>query len=822
MASAEEICSIVSEIVRKHPTATIWISGDLNLPDINWQTESVSGHQYTLAVNSVYLSTFQDLCLSQVVDFPTRDQSVLDVFLTNRPSLIRKCVCLPGISDHDMVLTVADIRAKPHRPVRRKIHLWKNANMEGIREDMESFTDAYLSHTSLDTPVETQWTQIKSKILSVLDNRVPSKMTTCRFSQPWITADLKRLSRKKKKAFRRSRQVTDKSHPDLIHYKDLKKEMQRECRKTYQTYVTDLICGEGSSVGKRFWTYIKNKRCDNTGVSPLLKDGVLHCDSQTKAALLNEQFSSVFTREHLNNVPFLEASPHPTIQNIEIRPEGVRKLLSRINPHKASGPDNLPARFLKECSSELAPALSLLYQSTLHQGSIPSDWKSAFVTPIYKKGNRHEACNYRPISLTSHVCKILEHIIFTETINHLESNGVLSEKQHGFRKRHSCESQLLLTIHDLAKGLDNKQQIDAVLLDFSKAFDRVPHERLLRKLAFYGVQGNLLSWIRAFLSDREQRVVLDGIKSDPASVSSGVPQGTVLGPLLFLVYINDLPECVHSEVRMFADDCLLYRHINSQSDADTLQKDLNQLQAWETKWQMSFNPSKCEVLRVTNKVKNNICSSYSLHGVELPAVDCAKYLGVHINSKLSWKPHVDYVCKKANSTRGFLQRNLHGCPKKVRQQAYLTYVLPILDYASTAWDPHSQDQIMKLEMVQRRAARFTLGDYHPRHSVTQMLHSLNWQTLYERRAHLKVTMLYRIIHGLIAIPPEPPYIYPVTRSSGRRQGHYRQQLCRISSFQNSFFPSVTCLWNQLPTSATTAPSLEHFKRQLVGLSVRKN
>ncbi|XP_063969561.1 uncharacterized protein LOC135157548 [Lytechinus pictus] len=204
IASAEEICSAISGVVRNNPSSAIWISGDLNLPDINWQTETVTGHQYNLGVNSAFLSTFQDLCLSQIVDFPTRGQSILDVFLTNRPSLIRKCIPLPGISDHDMVLTVADIRAKIQRPIKRKVYLWKKANMDTIREAMASFAESYLAQTSLDTPVESQWTEIKSKILSALEEDVPSKMTSCRFSQPWITTELKRLSRKKKRSFRRS------------------------------------------------------------------------------------------------------------------------------------------------------------------------------------------------------------------------------------------------------------------------------------------------------------------------------------------------------------------------------------------------------------------------------------------------------------------------------------------------------------------------------------------------------------------------------------------------------------------------------------------
>ena len=327
-------------------------------------------------------------------------------------------------------------------------------------------------------------------------------------------------------------------------------------------------------------------------------------------------------------------------------------------------------------------------------------------------------------------------------------------------------------------------------------------------------------WIREFLTGRHQQVVLDGSTSNQVPVTSGVPQGTVLGPLLFLVFINDLPDNVSSNVRLFADDCLLYRRINTPEDTNILQQDLRHLEEWEAKWQMSFNPQKCEILRVTNKVKHVINSSYSLHGTDLHFTNNAKYLGVTINSKLKWKPHIDIMCKKANSTRGFIQRNLHGCPRRAKEQAYVTYVRPILEYTSSVWDPYYQDQIHKIEMVQRRAARFVMNDFHPRHSVTQMLHSLQWQPLHERRAHLKVIMVYKIIHGYIAIPPEPPYLFPTTRTT-RRQSQYQQQRCRTTCFMNSFFPSATCLWSQLPVSVTATPTLDQFRSQLVGVTLRQ-
>lgn len=374
-------------------------------------------------------------------------------------------------------------------------------------------------------------------------------------------------------------------------------------------------------------------------------EGLLHASPKEKAEILNQQFSSVFHTESLGNLPDLGQSTYPGVNNIKVTEKGVLKLLQNLNPNKASGPDNISARFLKAMATSVSPILTIIFQSSLDQGKVPDDWKTAYVTPLFKKGDKSRASNYRPVSLTSICCKTLEHIVHSHVINHLERNNILSDQQHGFRKSRSCESQLITTIHDLASGLDQRQQVDAVLLDFSKAFDKVPHHRLALKLEHYGVRGQTLGWISSFLSDRSQQVVVDGELSSAAPVTSGVPQGTVLGPLLFLVYINDLPSRVKSTARLLADDCLLYRRIVNEEDTITLQEDLNQLQVWESEWLMSFNPEKCEVIRITNK-RRIIEANYSIHGQTLQLTTKAKYLGVTIDNKLNWGPHINNITRK--------------------------------------------------------------------------------------------------------------------------------------------------------------------------------
>ena len=234
------------------------------------------------------------------------------------------------------------------------------------------------------------------------------------------------------------------------------------------------------------------------------------------------------------------------MSDITITTEGVAKLLHYLNPNKATGPDDIPARILQLAANELAPALQIIFPKSLDTGKLPLSWSQANIAPIFKKGDHSLAANYRPISLTYICCKILEHIIFTNIMNHFDYYSFLTNIQHGFRSKHSTESQLTITTQDLAKSLNNKFQVDMIILDFSKAFDTVPHNRLLNKLDRYGIRNKTHTWISNFLKYRKQRVVIGGEHSTWTEVMSDVPQGTILGPLLFLTYINDLPNNIHS------------------------------------------------------------------------------------------------------------------------------------------------------------------------------------------------------------------------------------------------------------------------------------
>ena len=287
------------------------------------------------------------------------------------------------------------------------------------------------------------------------------------------------------------------------------------------------------------------------------------------------------------------------MEDIVVTKEGVTKLLKGLNPSKALGPDELHPRVLKELATELGPIFAHLFQQSIDSGDVPKEWTLANISPLFKKGDRSLACNYRPVSLTCVPCKLLEHIVCSNIMAHLDEHKLLSGKQHAFRKWHSCETQLATVINDWAKILDNKGQVDTFILDFKKAFDTPPHELLKSKLFSYGIGGKTLKWINAFLCYGQQRVVVNGVKSDWAPVVSGVPQGTVLGPLLFSLHINDITADIESEIRLFADDCVCYREIKDKEDTLKLQREIDWLGNWARKWGMRFQPVKCNMMQLT-------------------------------------------------------------------------------------------------------------------------------------------------------------------------------------------------------------------------------
>ena len=436
------------------------------------------------------------------------------------------------------------------------------------------------------------------------------------------------------------------------------------------------------------------------------------------------------------------------MSNITVSLNGILRLLKDLNPHKAAGPDQLKPLVLQKLRDVIAPILQVIFQQSLDTSRVPKDWNTAYVCLLFKKGDTSLASNYRPISLI--LCKVLEHIVTKNMVSHMDQHNLLYDLQHGFRSKRSCQTQLVTLIENLMRNSIAGSQTDLVFLDFSKAFDKVSHQKLLLKLHNYGIRGPSLKWIQTFLSGRTQTVVLEIEKSDAVPVTSGVPQGSVLGPILFLIYINDLPDRTRSKVRLFADDTAIYLAVSSLQDAQILQQDLDHLHKWELQWDMEFNPSKCVVIHVT-RARTPIPGEYLLHGQILDSVGSSKYLGVENSGNLSFNAHIQTVCTSASRSLGSIKRNIRTKFPAIREMAYKTLVRPLVEYSSSVWSPYTQSNIHKIEMVQRRAARWTLDNYSKQASVIEMLNHLGWRSLEQGRNDSRFCLFYKIIYGLVAI-----------------------------------------------------------------------
>jgi len=794
VAKLENLGSSLDNLQKSCKDKTIHLGGDFNAPGIDWESNSVTPTAYKPGICKKLLDIQDENLLSQLQYEPTRESNNLDLFFTNNPSLVKTIQTCPGIGDHNMVTVDCDIKPLRSKSKPRQVPQYNKVDWATIKEEALNLQTTILDSDFDSRTTESNWTLFKNGLLLIIKRCIPYKNCKSSSHLPWISDSIKRAINKKQRLFYIMKKKSTSN--SVNRYKKQKLAVSKLLRLAHRKYISNILnTSLQDNNHKPFWKYIKSQKTDNLGVSPIRHLGRLFSEPKDKAQLLNNQFKSVFTQEDTTNIPPMPGEHYPSIPDLVIDEAGVKTLLDRINPNKAHGPDAIPNRVLKEASSELAPILTAIFRQSVKTAVLPLDWRNAFITPIFKKGDRHATENYRPISLTCVCCKLLEHIICKHVLLHLDDHNILTKTQHGFRKGHSCESQLIITAHELLKLSDRKTQVDIAVLDFSKAFDTVPHHRLLEKLKHYGVDANIHAWIRAFLCDRSQQVLVEGESSNSVTVDSGVPQGTVLGPLLFLLHINDLPDTVTSSVRLFADDCLLFRPINSIQDQHELQHDLSRLQSWAKTWGMQFNSKKCYILRTTRCAKQ-LSYYYEIGGHILQEVASTPYLGVTFANTLKWDVHICSIANNANKMLGFVKRNLRHAPQSLKAIAYKSLVRSKLEYSSSVWDPHLVKNKSALENVQRRAARFVCNDYSRYSSVTNMLQSLGWPLLEQRRKEKRIHLMSKIIADEIAIPKED-YLTPASRRTRRQNAHkFAVYSANTDEYRMSFFPRTVVDWNQ--------------------------
>ena len=815
--------------------AIIVMGGDFNLPGWDWSSKTLKKTSYP-KIHHDFRDGVESLGFDQMVDKPTRGENFLDLFLTNQPNLVHRIENLPGLADHDCVYMEFQLNTPRRRQPRRQIPLYNEDCKVPLRAAASKLNEKIIDSYNLDSDVNTVWIEIRDGLLQACADHVPHKTSKSKTSLPWLDYEIKKMMRRRDRVHKRFKKsgCKDSEKEFLV----LKRTIQRRSRQLYWRYVEGLVSDnpeadqkthcttKNANLNKKLYSFLNSRKSDGANVSPLKDAGKLITEPKEQAEVLNKQFHSVFSpKENLTEAEFETRCPkpqnqpeYPECEELEITESGVRKQLNNLNPYKAAGPDGLTPKLLQTVSEQIAPSITLLFQISLRSGKVPDDWKLAHVAPVFKKGERYKAVNYRPISLTCIVCKIMEHIVTSHIMSHCESCNILSEEQHGFRRGRSCETQLLGYVDEVSRQLEERSQVDTIVLDFSKAFDKVSHNLLLHKLHRYGIKGPVHSWIQSFLECRQQAVVVEGTKSSLLPVESGVPQGSVLGPSLFLLYINDLPLNLNSTTRLFADDTMCHNRVTCRNDQTVLQTDLNALATWEHQWSMEFHPQKCSTMSAT-KTDEKLDPAYSLHGHTLENVSTTKYLGITIQDNLKWENHITSTCNKANRTLGFLRRNLRIGNKKTKEKAYKSLVRPILEYASPVWDPYLNEEIQQLEKVQRRAARWVQHRHRQSSCVDSMLQDLKWPSLQLRRKKARLETFYKFHNNLITINSayKPT---PSKRRLSRRQNNskfYDIPTCRTLYRQKTFFPRTIPEWNHLPEDVVAAETLDCFKSRLAAI-----
>ena len=795
--------------------------GDFNLPNINWEYETRNNDPSH--VNNKFLNLMHEHYLTQFINDPThcranQNPTLIDLLLSNDSDFVYNInqVTPLGLSHHNVITFVLNINQPNVSLPPKTVYLINKGDYPAMKNYFNEIEwDTILQDS---TDVDILWESIEQEISNAKEKFVPKRVIKkqSRNYRPKfpVPNSLLELFHHKRAAFKQWRRYpTDFNKEVYITYRN---KVNTEVKKSKREKEVQ-IANEAKSNPKALYNYISSQSKPKESVSNLIKeDGQLTEDDLEKANVLNNFFSSVFVTEGDTPSPPFESNYTSTLSTINVSVLDMENQLKSLKINKSPGPDGIHPKLLYECAKVLAYPLKLLFDATMKTGKIPSKWKIAEVKPLFKKGSKSIAGNYRPVSLTSIVCKVFESFVRDAVNSHLISNNLLAPQQFGFCKGRSCVTNLLNTLQDWFQFIDQNIPVDAIYLDFRKAFDSVPHKRLIEKLTGYGIQDSMLSWIKDFLTNRTQYVTVNNSRSHSVPVSSGVPQGSVLGPSLFIYFINDLPSMCEAFVTVFADDTKTYKEIKSTEDCCILQRTINALDEWSDRWLIGFNADKCNVLHLgRNNIRHDYYMKKGNEYITLKKSDCEKDLGVYVDSQLNFNTHISTQIKKARSAAGVINRHIINKTPNIMVPLFKAMVRPILEYANCVWAPYLKKDVNALESIQRHFTKKIVGLNGL--SYKERLTILKLPSLSYRRLRGDLIETYKIVNSIYDPVTTQSLLTRVPdKSITRKTNSFNLTKIRANKnpFKYFFTNRINNVWNSLPNQIVDARNLNIFKNRL--------
>ena len=820
----------------KTPEPTIIVTGDFNFPFVKWKRMKNGGcvwrEKMEVGKRKEEKTQFEQLNdemgefgLVQIIEESTRDKNTLDLVYTNEVSMITQVeTTKTNMSDHDRIELTTNIKSgnnltessestiKDENCLRGLNFNTENIEWEEIKKELGAIPWIELfknkdTEACLEILIET--------IINMCKRYFPKKKDATKSIIPKkrrkLFNKIKMLRRSKRKARNRQKEEIDRKILEVEKEILIDKREERNLRE-------ERVIDNMNKKSKLFYSLMKNNNKRDNKIGPFKIEGEYITENKDICDKIVQQYNSQFSNNNdLRDVTdcIFDNVRDDDISDITISEEDIRNAIGAMNQNSTAGPDGIPAKFLIKTKENLAVPLGMIMRQSIDECKIPDLLKLAYVTPIYKGGSKLKPENYRPVSLTSHIMKIFERVVKVQVLDHLKTNNLINPGQHGFVPGRSTQTQLLDHFCRVHEALEEGARVDTVYLDFAKAFDKVDHNVLLTKLAASKIKGKLGKWIREFLTERKFRVVVNGEVSEEQNVKSGVPQGTVLAAILFIIMINDIDkDIIRCIVSCFADDTRINKKVKTEEDKKAMQEDLNKIYRWAEENIMTFNETKFEQMTFGETKEVDVAPYKTANGTEIEFKSRVKDLGVITSENVRFKEHIDGVVLACRIKQGNILRNFSTRKEAAMIRLYKTHIRSKAEYCCIVWSPTLKQEISKIERIQKSFTKKINGmedkNYH------QRLKSLKLYSLERRRERYMIINTWQQLEGqrdnLMDFKVNERSRHRIIKATRVKWNHNNNS----SIIYNSPALKMMKLFNTIPEDIrdTMGVKLETFKRKL--------